>query len=62
MSLDFELLVACEGVHDHLDGAWLVGLIDTGEEGSSIEEHFDLVQIYALIEDPGHFALTDLSD
>ena len=62
MSLDFELLVPGEGIHDDLDGAWLVRLIHTCKEGASVIEHFDLVQIHALFKLDELIPILDLSD
>ena len=62
MSLDLELLVPSERIHDDLDGAWLVCLIHTCKEGASVMKLFDLVQIHALFKEKLLFSLFDLSN
>ena len=62
MRLDFELLVGGEGVHDHLDRARLVRVVNAGEEGPTVEEHLDLVEDDALEEGANDCALSDLTD
>ena len=62
MSLYLELLVLRERIHDDLDGARLVCLIDTCKEGASVMKLLDLVQIHALFKEKLLFSLFDLSN
>lgn len=62
MSLNLELLVPSERIHDDLDGARLVCLIHSCKEGASVMKHINLVQIHALLKEKLLFSLFDLSN
>ena len=49
-------------VHDDLNTAWFVWLINTGEEGVTVVEHLDLIQIDTVNVLADFLATLDLAD
>lgn len=62
MGLDFEDFSFLEGVHDDLDRAWLVLLVDAREEGPAVVHHFDLIKVDVLLKSLHLFSIFEFSD